>query len=255
MYTIPLIVMAVSLVVIIIIVFRHIQDLANLSVESIPSVREAQFKEEIISKRLKRGMLDKVKYFASTINPAVLKLNNYIKTIVYKIHESRAKITAKKMNGVSLESEKIEDLFNEVDELIKDGNFDECEKKLINILELDYKNIDAFASLGQIYFEKKNYNEAKQTLEHVIKLEPNNDEIYFDLALVCKAMNNNDGWYENLKKAQKINENNPRYLDSLLEVLIVIKDKVKAKEIYDQLMSVNSDNAKLDQFKKEIENM
>ncbi len=252
MYTIPIIIIVISFSVIIAILVKHIKELANLSVESIPSVREAKFKEKIISNRLKRSLSHLLEQFTGLIIPFFTKGATFFKLIIHKVSESREKINSKKPKVVVNKDEQIEKLFDEADKLIKRGEFDESEKKLISIIEIDHKNIDAFATLGQVYFERKNYSEAKQTLEHVIRLEGASDEIFFDLALICKAMGNNALWFNYLKKAQKLNQNNPRYLDSLLDAAIVMKDKIVGLDVYKRLKSADSSNAKLEQFKKKI---
>ena len=59
------------------------------------------------------------------------------------------------------------------------------EKIYIEIIGLDSQNIKAFRELGQIYFQRKEYEEAKQTLEHILKLQEDEEiyersQIYFD---------------------------------------------------------------------------
>ena len=253
MYIIPIIGIVASLGVVLFVVVRHAPVLANLSVDSIAQVREKKFKDEIVSKKLKRGMENWFLKVMKFVKPMLGGVVKFVESVKHRANESRLKNKSSvevKSEGVNVSQ--IESLFGEFEILVKDGNWDECEKKLIGIIEIDHKNVDAFAALGQVYFEKKNYDEAKQTLEHAIKLGGEHDESYFDLAMVCRAMGDRSGCLESINKAVLLNKNNPRFLDLYLEVLIEEKDGEKAKEVLGDLRRVNGDNAKLGQFEKSV---
>jgi len=133
---------------------------------------------------------------------------------------------------------------------------------------LDNKNIKAFRQLGDLYFKNNKFQEAIQTFEHIIKLTEDNNilnesvkassilsqraDTYFNLALVYKEIKNMDKSIHNIKNALNIEPNNPRYLDIMLEISIINKEKVLALDAYNKLLEANPDNQKLAEFKKQI---
>lgn len=269
---IPLILIVISLVVIIAIVVKKFPLLANLNVESIPAEREAKFKEQIISNRLKRNFYKNYAKVVRFVIPAGKMAGDFFKWVYKKLVDFKENYNKEKM--VEVDSEKlVERLFSEADELSKKDDLDGAEKKLIEIIGLDSKNIKAFKKIGRIYLDKKNYNEAKQTLRHVLKLieveqkieegerrsvdkdQLNNllADTYFDLALTDRAMDDFDGALANLDQALGIKNNNPRYLDTKLEISIIKKDKALALNIYDELLKADPDNQKLGELKKQID--
>jgi len=166
--------------------------------------------------------------------------------------------------------------------LLKQEKYAEAEKRLIEIIGIDNKNIKAFKLLGGLYFDRKNYEEARETFEYILKLKDDDDafaqlgkiggeyredsskeaninifrsQTYFDLSLVYKAMEKYDKAIVNLKKALEIEPNNPRYLDTMLEISIIKKDKDLALESYKRLAEANPENQKLPEIKKEIDEM
>ena len=171
-------------------------------------------------------------------------------------------------------------LFVEIEELIKQDKLHDAEEKYIEIIGRDSQNLKAFSGLGDLYFEQKNLDEARQTYLHALKLsEQNFDQaakaqkrqdaglaptteiqdnttelagIYFDLACVNRAAENLKEATENINKALKLEPNNPRYLDTWLEISIINKDKGSALDAYGRLKKVNPENQKLAQIKKEI---
>ena len=80
-------------------------------------------------------------------------------------------------------------------------------------------------------------------------------EIYFNLALVHKEADQLSEAREKLSEALKISPNNPRYLDTMLEISIMKKDKILAQSTYDKLAEVNPENKKLKEWERKIEEM
>ncbi|MFA6306988.1 MAG: tetratricopeptide repeat protein [Patescibacteria group bacterium] len=283
---IPLLLILVSLSVIIVIVSRKFSVLAALDVASIPAEKEAKFKERIISNRLKRNI---IKYWARSIRvlaPLGRLAGSYMKSKLHKLYQAKDIYQEnERVDG----PETIDQLFSQAEELKKRDDLGSAEKKYIEIIGLDSKNIKAFKELGRIYFEKKEFEEAKQTFEHILKLKEDDEDIYenlakiakekgdlneardeylksininkqnsqtyFNLAEVYRAMGKLPEAALNLKKALKIEPANPRYLDTMLEISIIIKDKALALDAYNKLLKANPENNKLEEFKRQIDEL
>jgi len=265
---IPLILILISLAVIIAIIIRKFPVLANLNTESMPAEKEAKFKEQIISKRIKRNIIKWTARLTRTIKPAGQMVIKYFKWLYNKLIELKERYK-KEEEALNVNSEdKLNQLFQELDEIKKEENEEAIEKKLIEIISLDNKNIKAFRQLGDLYFKSNKFQEAIQTFEHIIKLTEDNNilnesvkassilsqraDTYFNLALVYKEIKNMDKSIHNIKNALNIEPNNPRYLDIMLEISIINKEKVLALDAYNKLLEANPDNQKLAEFKKQI---
>jgi len=281
---IPLLLILISLSVIIIVVSRKFSVLAALDVASIPAEKEAKFKERIISNRLKRNI---IKYWVKStrvLTPLGQSAGSYLKSKLYKLYQAKDVYRAdEKTDGRGT----IDQLFSQAEELKKRDDLDSAEKKYIEIIGADSKNLKAFEELSRIYFEKKEFEEAKQTLEYILKLREediNGDllkkaeekggldetgggllkttginkqdaQTYFSLAEVYRAMGKLTEAANVFKKALKIEPSNPRYLDTMLEISIIIKDKALSLDTYNKLLKVNPENNKLEEFKRQIDEM
>lgn len=283
---IPLLLILISLSVIIVIVSRKFSVLAALDVESIPAEKEAKFKERIISSRLKRNIIKYWSKLSRVLTPLGKLAGSYLKSRLHKLYQAKDVYLASE----NIESsETIEQLFSQAEELKKRDDLDAAEKKYIEIIGHDSKNLKAFKELGRVYFEKKEYEEAKQTFEHILKLKEDDEDIYenlgkiakekgdlgeardeylksininkqnaethFSLAEIYQAMNKPQDAVRSLKKALKIEPANPRYLDTMLEISIIIKDKALALDAYAKLNKANPDNNKLEEFKRQIDEL
>ncbi|MDO8592563.1 MAG: tetratricopeptide repeat protein [bacterium] len=282
---IPLLLILISLSVIIVIVVKKFSVLANLDVANIPAEKEARFKERIISNRLKRNLIKWSSKLSRLAAPLFQGVNNSLKANLSKLYQLKNdyKTVAAPASG----AQAIEQLFIQAEEFKKHNDWDSAENKYIEIIGLDSKNIKAFKELGRVYFEKKQFEEARQTFEHVLKLKEDDEAIYenlaqiaketgkldeardeylkslnlnkqnsqthFSLALIYQAMGKWQEAVKSLKKALKIEPANPRYLDTMLEISIIIKDKAMALDAYQKLFKTNPENNKLAEFKKQID--
>jgi len=273
---IPLILILISLAIIIFIIAKKFSVLANIDLDSIQSERETKVKEQIIGNRLKRSYFK----FQSKIIKIVRPLgefisdffkNSYQKALDFKENYNRREIKSE-------DPEDINSLFLEVDDLLKEEKLEEVEKIYIKIIAMDSKNIEAFRGLGKLYFERKDYQEGKQTLGHVIKLlEKDLNELslghvdtpeinskrekinlslslsYYDLFLINKALEDYEESLNNINKALSIEPNNPRFLDTKLEISIINKNKEDALETLKKLKEVNPENSKLEGLERQIQ--
>ncbi|MBI2459689.1 MAG: tetratricopeptide repeat protein [Parcubacteria group bacterium] len=283
---IPLLLILISLSVVIVIVSRKFSVLASLDVDSIPAEKEAKFKKRIISNRLERNI---IKYWARAgrlLAPLGKLAGDYLKAKLHKLYQ--AKNVYEASQGAD-DSKMIDQLFSQAEELKKHDDLASAERKYIEIIGLDSKNLKAFKELGRIYFEKKEFEEARETFEHILKLKTDDEDIYdnlaqiakekgdlnkarseylkslninkqntqtlFSLAEVYRAMGKLPEAARSLKKVLKIESANPRYLDTMLEISIIIKDKALALDAYKKLAKANPDNNKLEEFKRQIDEM
>lgn len=270
-----LVVILLSLSVILSIVVRKFSILANLDVANMRAEREARFKEQIISNRLKRNyrkFFMQISHVFKPVSEAVARFFvNFYKKLINIKEEKEREI---EVNSGEPELNSIDQLFYDAEEATKVEDYAGAEKKYIEIISLDSKNFLAFKKLGRVYYDKKDYVEARQTLEHALRLTENlsaipdnsTDEnypevstqisgMYFDLALISQAVTDYESALLNIEKALSLEPNNPRYLDTKFDIAIILKNKKKAEEALVLLKKTNPDNQKLDELDKMVNNL
>jgi Tfp pilus assembly protein PilF len=142
-----------------------------------------------------------------------------------------------------------------------------AEEKLVEIISLDQKNLDAFFQLGDLYANQKKWPEARQTYAYALKLTRQPDavaaslhnitpqKIHFSLSSLEKEVGDLDAALENIREALELEPNNPRYLDLILDLSIIRKDKNLAREYWEKLAAVNPENNKLAEWKESIRSL
>ncbi|MFA6394180.1 MAG: tetratricopeptide repeat protein [Patescibacteria group bacterium] len=276
---IPLILILLSLAVMTGIVVRKFSALANLDIESIPAEKESRFKERIIGNRLKRNLTYwNAKTFKSFsfIGGKLGELFSFLLARLLRLKEKyRADRDLTKSGNEEKTARPVLELLNEADAAIKSESYEEAEKKLIEIISLQSRNLKAFKKLGGLYSLKKQYEEARQSYAHILKLiedeeagivnsrDENSEEqlknlslergqVYFELSRVFSEKENYDEAAKNMKEALKIEPLNPKYLDTMIEISIIGKDKIAALDALKRLEKANPENQKLKEFKERI---
>lgn len=262
---ISLILILASIATIIAIIIKKFPALAILDVHNMTSEKEAKFKSTIMKARLERDL----SRLGGLFGRLFLKLNKSWSKFLQSAHNNlkKVKLSYKASERLPItEKEKIiRDLLREASALTKEEEFERAEDKLLEAISLDQKNVWAFFELGGVYEELKKYPEARQTYEYALKLskQPKSEvdseepelspqEIYFALAWLEKDAGNLAAAYDNVLEALEFEPNSPRYLDLILDLSIIRKDKVSALKYFERLAESNPENNKLAEIREEI---
>lgn len=286
LYIIPIIFIVISVIAIITIIVRRFSNLAIIDVETIPREQEEKVKNKILKERLHRGS----KKYWDKIKPLLRGGWGHFRSKFYslldKIKTLEIRHRAKKIKKDSDIFVILPELLGRAREEIKKKSYREAERFLIEALSHDAKNVEAYRLLGEVYFEEKNYAQAKSTYEFIIKLSPDNEEAtaalgriaklegnlsaardlyfkavtlndknpyyYLELGMIFKSLENEELAFNNFLKANALEPNNPRTLDFLLETSIILKKRDIAENLLAKLREVNPENQKLKEFEEKM---
>ncbi len=267
---------------IIIIYFRKIPYISTINTQELPVEKQAETKNNLIKKRAEEKIKTlniKVRNKFSPFLNFVEKYYQFLRGKIKKIEEDYKQkhlFLVKKQPQIA--KQKIKDLLDEGERLVKEENWPEAEKRFIEVISLEPNNIDTYRSLGYLYLQKKDFQHAKETLEHVLKLivksqrwwdgfkkkekvvsvsEVNSQisSIYLDLGGIFLAMDDLENALESYKKAVEVEPNNPKNLDFLIDIAIISNRKKIAEKALEDLKEVNPDNEKIMEFEAKIKEM
>lgn len=289
---ISLSVIIASLAIILFIIVRKFPTISSVNIESLPQEQQDRLREKIVIDRIKRRLkkltilnriffIDKLSIFVKEKFKAIYKkLLDLEKIYKFKPRMENFKIKHKNKPENVLEEAKI---------LLMNNNLVEAEKKFIEAIGLNPQNIKAYKGLGKVYLELKQYDQAKEVFEHIIKLDDKDSYVYFslgeinlndgdivlarenflkavelkkhdapmliELAKVCQTLEYNEEALSYLKEVVNIDPNNPKYLDYLIKASIDLKDKNLAENILYKLEKINPENNKIEEYKNLIKEL
>ncbi len=257
---IPVSIIILSLAIIIAILIRKVPAVASIDIKQLPEEKQKEIKNNLIRSKIQRG-LEKTIFSYDLISKKLGFLNKFLDLIRKRVTALEEKYSRKNKRIIKSEpgviKEKVAQLLSEAEEIQGRGEFSEVEKKYIEVIELDPLNIDAYRGLGNFYLKQNDFDEAKQTFEHVLKLIKRKRakeivEDYINLSFVYRELGEGKRALAVLKKTLRLEPNNPRNLDLLCEASIIVKDKDSALRAYKQLKEVNPENQKLEGLEERI---
>ena len=254
---------------------RKLPYLKSLDVDTVPEEQAAKVRDRILLERLKRAGLKSGEIFQLHVLPVFARLVGIKKRLVNRLYALEKKYQKEEAQtrvliGRELEN-KIKSTLDDADDLVKQEKYSEAEKQLIEIVSLDAQNVSAYERLYGIYIATKEYKQALQTAQFLLKLALKKNkqkvgqkqqiasntlrlaDVYIDLGDVNKLLDNNDEAFENYQKALEVEPNSPKNLDKNLEMSIILKQKALAADLLKRLQETNPQNQKLREYGERIE--
>ncbi|MEK7130342.1 MAG: tetratricopeptide repeat protein [Patescibacteria group bacterium] len=271
---------------------RKFSSISAIDLEKIQIEKERVQRHHLLENRLRRKLRGHGKIFLVGFNLVFGQLRSAGKLLVQKIVEleNRYEEQLKKAWKTKLSSEekaaKLRIMINQADELANGEQYREAEKKYIEILSLDPKNIAAYKGLGKIYMFLKEYDNAKEVLKQAIKLDKKDDEAYAELATVETNLGNFDQAETDLlesitqnpdlaahhidlgkvysakgerdkaliqyQESVKLEPANPKNLNILLDAALELNKKTLAEQTLDALKIANPENQKIEEYQIKV---
>lgn len=260
-----LIFLVVALIALGVVVFeagKHARRLALLDLDAMPEARQKVRKQSLIEDRLERKLGTMRGAIKQSTNPIWAKVVEWFKAqyrrlvaLEQKYRHSAARLKPKTQQEKEKLRQRVALLVDEGSRLFEQSQYVEAEKKFIEVVSLDPKNVNAFEHLGEIYYYQKDFDHALETLSFAKKLSPKNDHIYLDMGMIKMEQGKSEAALTDFKKAVDLSPNSPKNLDALLNAALAAKKKYEATRAYEQLVKVNPENQKLPEYKTAVEGL
>ncbi len=101
----------------------------------------------------------------------------------------------------------LESSFGHAKMMFEQGNFNTCNKEMLNLINLGYKVATCQYYIGLIYLNLKRYDDAVTEFSKCIKIEPQNIDCLYALGIVADEQKNNDLALHYYYKVLNINPN------------------------------------------------
>ena len=234
--------------------------------------KDTQSKFRVYVKKLKDEIEETKKVNASDTSAKVSQ------TTVSKVLEPTPSV-----EGVA---ETIEDCIKKGKRACEEKKFQEAESAFIRAIEIDQKNVPAYEGLGDVYMKQGQYTEAKETYLFAKKLDPKNISL---LAKLAKLAEGDEQWVqaiqyyeeavlvddanagtfaklaelfqktgepalalEAIMQAVELRQNYVPYLDSLVEISIMVQDKLRAEKGIQAIRMLDPDYTRLTLLKDRV---
>jgi len=274
------------------IIIKKLPQIKRVDVTTIDSYRENQIKNKILEKKSRRDISSFKKSVNSKLKPILSNLGNWLKKIkarILRIEKKYREKLARVHFDDKINSEvKVNKHLENAENFIKEKDWINSENEYIEALKIDIHNINIYIKLGDLYHLKKDYEKAKETYEYAIKLQENdyiynklgdistemgdlnnaaisysksismtanNPIYYFNLAKINLKLEQYEDCLNNINRSLNLEPENPKFLDFLLNLSIIMKDKNLAEKTITKLIEVNPENNNIPEYRDKINKM
>lgn len=279
-----------SLLTLCVIIFRHWREIRLLDPGSIQEERERQKRDELMLQRFERMRLEKFGPFRQLFKRAIFLVKTayhavYLKLVRLEKFYRQAKSPFSAVAPSA--KERIKLLLDDGRSLVRDMKCADAERRFLEVLTLDSRNLDAYKGLGGIYLKQKLYPQAKETFEFLLKLNKADDIVFASLAEIAGSENKPEveeamrlkavesrprlanrqaeladfylkgekpqqAW-PYAKRATELDPKSAKYLELSVEIAILLGDRTEARKRYDKLRLVCEDRSKLQAIKDKMD--
>ena len=237
------------------IVVRRFPEIVLLDVESISRAREREVKHELLQQRAGRIVNRVASQITAVIRPlirlAIAGGSNAYDSVMAL--ERKWRTVGAGATKLASTDERLRLLTEEAESLSRQGKAREAERKYIEAISVNPKYVKAYENLGRLYVREKQWIEAEESFQFVLKLDPNDASAHANLGELEAARGDLPSAVAHFKEAVARKPANPKYLDLLLEAAIITSDRDLARGTFARLKETNPENQKLDELKRSIE--
>jgi tetratricopeptide (TPR) repeat protein len=297
-YIIASVIFGIGLIGMLFLTIRKFPQLANVDLENLPSEKELKKKKEMIGKRISAERHHLLLAFLKSTQPLrkiwgllQLKFRIYVGKIERLLHHEQREKEAEKVAELPTEAaeNKLASLIQDGTYNLGEGDFDKAEELFIAAIKIDSKCAPAYRGLGDTYLANSNLEEAEETYQFLLQLQPNDDAAmvkisemlekrgdfeeainflqqavilndslssrFFHLAELLLKVSQPEVAKEAIEQAVELEPKNPKYLDLMIENAILCHDKDLAERGFQELRLVNPQNNKLEGFQSRINDL
>ncbi|MBU2613707.1 tetratricopeptide repeat protein [Patescibacteria group bacterium] len=280
----------VSVIVLTVVLGRHWKEIRLLDPTSIKEERMRQVREKIIVQRFERVRAHTLAPLSTVVKRGALLGKTafhaaYIKLIQLDRFYRQAKSPLAHM-APSVQ-DRIRGLIEEARSLARDLKWADAERRYLEVLSIDTRNIDAYKGLGMLYLKQKLYPQAKETFEFLMKIQKADDACFSGMAEIAEAEGDaataevmrtkaledqprsptrhaelasfflergepGKAW-PLAKRAADLEPKSAKYLVTAIEAAIAMGNQTEARRRFDKLRLLSTDQPRLQSLKERID--
>ena len=290
-YIISLTIAASALIFMGVILLRHWKEIRLLNPDTIKEERERQKLDELLLQRFQRMGKDRFVPVKTIVQRGLLAGKKayhaaYLRLVQLEKYYKQAKAPFATMIAPSTK-DRIKLLLDDARSLARDLKWADAERRYLEVLGIDQRNLDAYKGLGTIYLKQKLYPQATETFEFLVKTKKADDASYAALGEIAESEGN---WvkaeemrkkavelrprlpnrhaeladlyistkeyakaWAHAKRSSELDPKSAKYLELSLEAAILLGDRNEAKRRYDKLRLLSEDRPKLQALKEKID--
>ncbi|TAK03863.1 tetratricopeptide repeat protein [Patescibacteria group bacterium] len=256
LWLIPLLLLLASVAVLGVIVVRKIPQLRVMETSTDSDERTRRVKEAIILDRVARLQSEKLGRLGRAViagGKGAMRLGRLAVQRLYRMEQYYQKLKrAPSHAGAAVGPEAVRGMLEAAEAFAREGEPIQAEKKYIEAISHSPKCAEAYEGLGNLYFEVKQYDQAREALAFALRLSPGDASVHMSLADLDLAEGKTQAALAHLRESVEKRPHNPKYLDRYIETALLAKERKDAEKGIASLKASNPDNQKIPVFEESL---
>lgn len=247
--------LGLGLIVLVWVVLRKLPQLKIVDPSSSKEAKARGVKNDLLRQRFERVSQEKITHVRRSLGGPFKFIQDSFRRIAGRLaviersYKERQKAgTRRKPNA-----EELRRMTKEAHDLLNEEQYDDAEKKLVEVLSMDPKNAEAYELIGRLYIHTKNLENAKEAFKFLQKLSPQDASVLASLGEIAELEKDPEAAFTYFSRAKNISPNNPKYLDFFIQAALEKGDIMEATIAINHLKEVNPDNQKIKDFEDQVE--
>lgn len=247
----PIILIIGSLIVLGFLIRRTYPQLTIINEDTIPEVKEAKKKYELVKRRLEeRAMKQRTSRdiqlvpFKAQWKRAQESFRSYVNKIADQLREQTTNKQQQVLADLTPEEKKAEAKvkIRDAKRAVEQEEFEYAEKCYIEAIRIDPRSIDAYRGLAEVYLEQEQLQEAKETYHFLHELDSTDDSVLLKLAEIAEEDDDIRSAVEYYEQALLINDSHAVRFAKLGELLNRLHEDETALEAWQQAVELEPQN-------------
>ncbi len=274
----------------VLVVGRKLAIISSVDVKAIPEQKAGALKNQLIEERFSRGSREVFHWLRRWLRPVQKVVGRQYTKVLERLKalEEKYSLPADRSRIDDSQQSKVVQLLNEARAFVDEKKLAEAEKKCLEVISLSQYEASAYRLLADVYLQQKQYGQAKEIFEFLLKLNVEDPEahqglgrvavgageyqtaeaeyqkslaladqasVHLDLADVYQTLGEREKALAACRDALAIEPRNPKILDAFCSLAIECGNREYARDALARLKDVNPENQKLTEFAERLEQL
>lgn len=181
------VILVVALGVIGFVVGAHWNELRLLDPNTLKEEQERLRREGVIRNRFETWSATQISSLRRMSERAGRWLTMMAKALETKARAWEQSVKEEERDQLEAQPERMTQLLSEAKSFARDLKWADAERQYLEVLSIDAHNADAYKGLASLYLKQKQFDQARETLEYLVKMHKEDDTVYAGLADIAES--------------------------------------------------------------------
>lgn len=234
---------------------RKYATLRVLDPDTSRTIREKKLRDRIMEDRMQRTVETHIGRLAHLFLVPWRAFQHAFQRVAGRLVAIERRYHREHARDVQISPEDLQSMLAEAERALREERFQSAEERLVELVSAAPKFAPAYEVFSRVYAAKREWKEAVESLIYYVKLAPKDGDRRFLLGAMYEKHGEKEKAFDEYVRALDASPHNPKYLDAGIVLALDLKKIDEAKNMLATLREVNSENANIDGFSQEIDEL